>query len=169
MMTNVLQPAGEGKRKGNILVRSSCLHLLARGRSGGDECRAFSPSTFCGWNRWGIAGIFFPDACPISATMGRHFAASRSVIPQRHALLHPISPFAVVVRQNFVLSTFLLVSAPLPSASLTGDRPHSLIRPFRPSAVRSRKERKKETLPGKNTLQAFSLTRPHNEQVRAPS
>ena len=167
-MTNVLQPAGEGKRKGNILVCSSCLHLLARGRSGGDECRAFSPSTFCGWNRWGIAGIFFPDACPISATMGRHFAASRSVIPQRHALLHPISPFAVVVRQNFVLSTFLLVSAPLPSASLTGDRPHSPDHFAHLLFGPGKKERKKPSRE-KNSLQAFSPTRPHKEQVRAPS
>ncbi len=168
-MTNVLQPAGEGKRKGNILVCSSCLHLLARGRSGGTNVVLFLPQPFVAGTGGELQVFFFLDACPISATMGRHFAASRSVIPQRHALLHPISPFAVVVRQNFVLSTFLLVSAPLPSAFLTGDRPHSLIRPFRPSAVRSRKERKKATLPGKNTLQAFSLTRPHNEQVRAPS
>ena len=135
---------------------------------GGTNVVLFLPQPFVAGTGGELQAFFFLDACPISATMGRHFTVSRSVIPQRHALLHPISPFAVVVRQNFLPSTFLLVSAPLPSASLTGDRPHSPDHFAHLLFGPGKKERKKPSRE-KNSLQAFSPTRPHKEQVRAPS
>ncbi len=158
-MTNVLQPAGEGKRKGNILVRSSCLHLLARGRSGGDECRAFSPSTFCGWNRWRIAGIFFSRRLPNFGDNGTSFHGFSLGDSTTSCSPSPNLAFCCCCQTKLPPLHFSSRLGP-PSVCLPHGRPSSLTRPFRPSAVRSRKERKKETLPGKKLAPSFFANPP---------